>query len=320
MEISVIIPVFNTAAFLEECLDSMKAQTFPNWECLLIDDGSTDTSGTICDEYAASDSRFRVFHTVNHGVSAARNRGIDEARGKYIAFADSDDTVEKDYLSVLHTTLTENRADIAICGIRRNKAGGSETCKPENNVFRICGENSDMFVDLNRKFLLYGPVVKLYRSDIIRKNGVRFPPDVHFGEDLIFNFGYLEHVGTVATVERPLYNYRIGESGTLSTSVHSRDFGKNYAQWKIIRSFFERKGIDGHYAKLFLSNRIWGLAYNTAMNCRFSLREIRDIFNAQFIQDLMTFDQYTIRIPGWLHTAISKKLHIPIWIIQRRTS
>ena len=99
---SIIIPVYNSEKALRRCLDSILAQTMTDYECLLIDDGSTDSSGRICDEYAAKDERFRVFHKENGGVSSARNVGLDNAKGEWITFVDSDDSVEESFLESLY--------------------------------------------------------------------------------------------------------------------------------------------------------------------------------------------------------------------------
>lgn len=317
MEISIIIPVYNTEQHLEECLDSVVAQHFQDWECLLIDDGSTDGSGRICDLYAGSDTRFRVFHTENAGVSAARNLGIAHAAGSYLAFIDSDDTVDREYLSELHR-LTADDIDLTVCGMKCINSDGIEIRSSERGVFSLCGENADRFVDLNRKFLLYGPVVKLYRTRIVRENQIRFPEGVHFGEDLIFNLAYMEHVDRIAVSEAAAYNYRRSPDGTLSTSEHSVDFKTNYEQWKMIGSFFRRRGIDSPDARTFLSNRLWGLAYDTAMSRRLTLGEIKTIFSAGFVKDLRAFGSYSIPIPDWLRMAVSNRLHTLIWLLQRR--
>lgn len=317
MEISVIIPVYNTEQYLEECLDSLAAQHFQDWECLLIDDGSTDGSGRICDLYARSDTRFRVFHTANSGAAAARNLGIANAAGKYLAFIDSDDTIEKNYLAELYHTAETTAADLTVGGIRNVRADGVEIAVSAGGAFPLCGENADRFVDLNRKFLLYGPTSKLYRSGIVAGNGIGFPAGVHYGEDLVFNFEYLEHVATIAVSEAANYNYRKTADGTLSTSEHSREFHGNYEQWKILRSFFERRGIDTPDARTFLSDRLWGLAYDTVLSRRLAVGQIKSIFDVGFIGDLRRFDSYTIAVPDWLRMAISKRWHTLIWLIQR---
>ena len=318
MKISVIIPVYNAGEYLGQCLDSVLAQSLGDWECLLVDDGSTDGSGDVCDHYGAADTRFRVFHTANRGVSAARNTGIEHARAPMIAFIDSDDWVEAEYLSELYRAIKESGAEMSLCGMKKARPEGLELISPESGVVTVDDVGAEEFVALNRLHLLYGPVVKLYRMSIIRAGGIRFPEGVQFGEDLTFNFEYLEHVRTIAVCGKPLYTYRIAAAGSLSTSGQSRDFGTNYRQWKTIRSFLERRGIAGPSAAEFLSNRLWGLAYDTVMSRKMSLRELRAVFGSSLIDDLHTFDKPSISIPPWLKTMIYKKRLSAIWLLQRR--
>lgn len=123
--ISVIIPVYNVEKYLRECVDSVLSQTYSNLEILLIDDGSTDSSGAICDEYATRDGRIRVIHQKNGGLSAARNAGLDAARGQYISFIDSDDFIGPLFIEVLYQTIKEENAQIAACGYCRFQDGES---------------------------------------------------------------------------------------------------------------------------------------------------------------------------------------------------
>ena len=113
--ISIIVPVYKAEKYLSECIDSIISQTYENFELILIDDGSPDNSGKICDEYAEKDKRIKVIHKENAGVSSARNIGLDNASGEYIAFIDSDDFVDKQYLEKLHCNLKHNDADISLC-------------------------------------------------------------------------------------------------------------------------------------------------------------------------------------------------------------
>ena len=112
--ISIIIPIYNVENYLRQCLDSIVAQTYQNFECLLINDGSPDNSSDICREYVAKDTRFRYFEKENGGVSSARNLGIERSEGAYITFIDSDDWVDSDYLEVLYSAILEEQADIAV--------------------------------------------------------------------------------------------------------------------------------------------------------------------------------------------------------------
>lgn len=116
--ISVIVPVYNVEEYLPACVDSVRVQTFEDFELILVDDGSPDNCGAMCDEYAVQDSRIRVIHQENQGLSGARNTGMDTARGEYITFIDSDDLVTRDYLQLLLTAIVDNRADISCIRMR----------------------------------------------------------------------------------------------------------------------------------------------------------------------------------------------------------
>lgn len=128
-KISVIVPVYKAEAYLHRCVDSIIAQTFTDWELLLVDDGSPDRSGDICDEYASKDARIRVFHKENGGVSSARQKGLDEAIGEYTIHADPDDWVEPMMLEELYKKAKEDDADMVICDfICEYKTGGGNLC------------------------------------------------------------------------------------------------------------------------------------------------------------------------------------------------
>lgn len=319
MKISVIIPVYNTETYLEECLDSIISQKFEDWECLLIDDGSTDRSSSLCNLYASQDNRFKVFHIVNSGVSAARNLGVAHASGIYIAFIDSDDTIDQNYLSRLYQAMIQVNAELIVCGMKLVRPSGTEINTATQGLVIIGDEDSDCFVELNRKFLLYGPVAKLYHLDIIRNNKIRFPSGVQYGEDLIFNFEYLKYVTNIFVIDAPGYNYRILSEGSLSSSIYSRDFITNYTQWKIICSFFHEKKINNSNAQIYLSNRLWGIAYDLVMSNKLSVKELESAFSAEFMNDLKAFNKYTISIPCWLRITISGRFYRLIWLIQWRT-
>lgn len=122
--LSIIVPVYNTEDYLPKCIDSILAQTFHDFELILIDDGSSDRCGEICDEYAAKDTRIRVIHSENRGVSAARNTGLDIAQGEYIGFADSDDWIEPEMYETMIRTAQENEVDVVICGIKYVQESG----------------------------------------------------------------------------------------------------------------------------------------------------------------------------------------------------
>lgn len=124
-QISVIIPVYKAEKFLHRCLDSILAQTYSNWELLLVNDGSPDNSGAICEEYAAKDARIKVFHKENGGVSAARNTALERAKGVFVTFVDSDDWIDKDCLNTCINNMINNELDLVQFGLRKIKTDGT---------------------------------------------------------------------------------------------------------------------------------------------------------------------------------------------------
>jgi glycosyltransferase involved in cell wall biosynthesis len=134
-EISIIVPVYDVEKYLKKCVDSILNQTFKDFELILVDDGSPDNSGAICDQYAEKDSRVRVIHKENGGLSDARNAGIEVARGKYLGFVDSDDFVNEDMYKQLYTSIIENNADLSICGIFDLYEGKTPIKKTEKNYY-----------------------------------------------------------------------------------------------------------------------------------------------------------------------------------------
>lgn len=120
-EISIIIPVYNVEKYIEKCIDSVLEQSFKDFEIILVNDGSTDCSGIICNKYSKRDERISVIHKKNGGISSARNIALDCAKGKYITFIDSDDCISKDYIKILYNNIINQKADISICGNKRFK-------------------------------------------------------------------------------------------------------------------------------------------------------------------------------------------------------
>lgn len=209
-EISIIVPVYKVEPYLRKCIDSILAQTFRDFELILIDDGSPDNCGTICDEYAAKDSRVVVVHQENVGVSTARNAGLDIARGSYIGFADSDDWIEPEMYETMLRTAKESKADVVMCGVKYTDVEGRSSIPgfSREQVYRTSEELlKELFGMPNR--LGGGVWNKLFLAETI--NGVRFTQGVTMGEDLLYLYNAFLCCGSgvqipqlfYALVERP---------------------------------------------------------------------------------------------------------------------
>ena len=200
--ISLIIPVYNSKTYLRRCLDSVQAQTFTDYEVVLVDDGSTDGSSDICDAYAAMDSRFRVFHEANRGSSLARKFGMEHALGQWYVFMDSDDDVHPHYLSRLYEAVVEKEAEIAICEMQQVDNDASPVAEKPREAVMLDSEQ------LHERFFHYsfwGFWGKIYYRDVF--DGLYFPP-YNINEDYVVMAQLFLRQKQVAYVPNALYYYR----------------------------------------------------------------------------------------------------------------
>lgn len=199
-KITIIVPIYNAEKCLSHCLDSILAQDFTDFELLLINDGSTDSSKKICDKYRSQDSRIHVFHKVNGGVSSARNIGIDNASGDWITFCDADDYVNPSWLNVFAENCIGQ--DLVVQGFVTDRSDIAVGVDYKGNA-------QDCFWLLHRKFILGYVWVKLFRHDIIGKYHIRFNEDFRFLEDEDFVVRYLSVIRNVACVKKGGYVYNL---------------------------------------------------------------------------------------------------------------
>ena len=227
--ISIIVPVYNVETYLRKCLDSILGQSERDLEILLIDDGSSDSSGSICDEYSSSDKRIRVFHTENRGVSAARNLGLREARGEYIGFVDSDDWIEPTMYEEMLNALKSNDADICVCSFVKEYLDRSETA---DNI----GDKVYSRIDALRAIAL-GPFYSYTWNKLVARDictDALFPEDRIY-EDLTTTNKYFLSSNTTVSVSAALYHYRMRE-GSLITGVSMSDLKE---KWDAYHEKFE---------------------------------------------------------------------------------
>lgn len=200
--ISVIVPVYNVEKYLERCVKTIAAQTYKDLEILLIDDGSTDKSGEMCDDFQQTDSRIKAFHKQNGGLSDARNYGIEHSAGEFISFVDSDDYIDEKMLETLHRLITENDADLAVCSAMDVFEGKEVTQVKEIKEFNLNKVES-------YKYMLRGDGIpsacnKLYKRQTV--GNVRFPVGKLY-EDGFFTPQILKKVEKTAVTSKPMYYY-----------------------------------------------------------------------------------------------------------------
>lgn len=204
------MPVYNVEKYLNNCIDSILAQTFTNFELLLIDDGSLDRSGTICDEYAEKDARIRVFHKTNGGVSSARNFGIDNAMGTYLTFVDSDDLVKIQYLEHLFLGSMNEKSDYVVGGYQAFGALSDSMIYHDKQYEGT--QIKECLLQHVSELPFTVPWTKLFRAELIHTFHIRFDIQMACAEDSCFNKDYLLHVHHIALIGYSDYYYRCEET------------------------------------------------------------------------------------------------------------
>lgn len=216
--VSIIVPVYNAQVYLGPCLESLRSQTWPNLEIILVNDGSTDGSGRLCAAAARVDDRIRFLDRTNGGVSSARNAALDVAKGVYLQFSDSDDRLTPDATETLVRAAQTTGADLVLSHFFRvdgEKQAQRGHIKGERLLTRQ--EFAQEMVKAPANYYYGALWNKLYRRSIVERQGLRFEEGVSWSEDFLFNLEYLRHVRLVAAVPRPLYYYH-KRPGSLITS------------------------------------------------------------------------------------------------------
>ena len=219
--VSIVVPVYNGEKCLARCVESIVSQTYKDWELLLIDDGSKDQSLSLCKEYESKCSNIRVIHKENEGVSATRNRGLQEAKGTYIQFVDCDDYVEKDFLEQMVLSMEQNEADFVVAGYTRRKDGTITRNCPNPQVLTGKKEIAASFFVLYNQWYLNTPWNKLFRREKIVAG---FRKEISLGEDLLFNLEYLKQVDKLVVIAHAGYQYCIENQQSLAIQFREDRF------------------------------------------------------------------------------------------------
>lgn len=227
--VSIIVPVYNAEAHLHRCIGSLLSQSYSNYEILLIDDGSTDQSGNICDEYGGNHSHVRVFHKGNGGVSSARNLGIEQSGGEWIQFVDSDDFVEKHYTSDMVAALDEG-IDLVVDGMNQLKLEPPDSLSlmkqltsTKTGTYGRADYRSVIAEMIHTSYLNYC-YAKLFRKELLLRNRIWFDEHVSLGEDTLFILRVLRHANAIRINANTNYNYVIHSEQSLTYKFRENKF------------------------------------------------------------------------------------------------
>lgn len=293
MKVSIIVPVYNTEQYLEECLDSIQKQSYKNIEVILVDDGSKDQSGAICDRYAAADDRFVVLHNTNHGVSYSRNHGLKVATGEYICFVDSDDMVDENYVQFLLDAAQKYQADVVCCSMVRFYEDGQreevhlwekDRCFSTNEIFDYAAGKEKTFVGY-----VWG---KIYTARIIKENGIVFDENIQICEDSLFAYQVLSASTTNVVIPQMLYVYRIRQGSATTDALKRPDHirSKLYA-FEAALSIAQRVGNEK------FEKNIYTVLFETsvALCLSSSAAERPQLMNAQYLKKMRKYYAESLR-------------------------
>lgn len=263
--ISIIIPCYNSASFLEQCLNSIRTQSFSDFEVFMINDGSSDTTGLIIDNFRDKDHRFKAIHKQNGGVSSARNEGLRAASGEWICFVDSDDTLKPDALKKMFS-LTGNDCDIVVAGYETFNNKPFKLPPNKTSIKSNVELALELFMPSDYKYLGY-PWAKLFRRSVITDKNLFFDEALLYNEDRLFNLNFLLHAKKGAYTTEPVYNYYIRDNGAMASI-------KGPSYWKFetdLDAFIKMNDTarllgSANLAELIRRQTYWSYQYNRHLN------------------------------------------------------
>ncbi|WP_191565585.1 glycosyltransferase [Metabacillus idriensis] len=301
--ISIIVPIFNVEKYLYNCLDSILAQTYSDFELILVNDGSVDTCGEICDLFAEKDNRIKVIHKENGGVSSARNKGIEIAKGDYLAFVDPDDTIENNMYNLLIESALDHDADIVVCPIKTVNIGNNNTSispiwKDVNCIINKKTIANYIIPSIlnNNNYSLASSVNKLYKKSLFKFYNISFEEHKHHSEDARLNFTLLTLINRLVFIEQPLYNYFIRERDSLTQVFRENLYEYALDNKKLLIDICKKYNLEkyintvrNHYTSVTLLHMQDVVKRNISINNKFKV--ISSIMNDKdFIKDILRYN------------------------------
>ena len=299
IDISILMPVYNAEKYLNETIDTIKNQSFSNWELIIVDDGSIDNSKEICTKLMNDDKRIKYIFQENLGVSHTRNVALENAQGKYIVFVDSDDLIHEDYLKILINSIEKNNSDISVCNFIERKI--SNTGKVEDITREFypkevmeMSEMKDYIMDFGNSGLLNPLWNKIYKREIIENNNITFDEKVETGEDFIFNLQYFRKVKKISFIKDSLYYYIRRNNNSITYKYIENMYEKGWEIHWLLEGFLKDMGFyNEENAYVLYGNHLTGV-FSAFLNlyhdhCKLTSKEkrsyIKKIISKSYVKE-----------------------------------
>lgn len=266
-KVSVIVPIFNVEGTLEFAVESIRKQTYKNIEIILVDDGSTDKSGNICDILAENDERIIVIHQTNAGVSEARNTGIAKASGEYLCFVDADDEIEQTMIEKLMDNQIKTGAQLVVGGVKEYFKKLTKSCFEDNKVFEFINESEENLIDLCAKPIMMFMHSKLFLKKVFVDNKLLLKHGLVCGEDHLIIYQYLRYIDKISFINDPLYRYYcFNANGATRFFPLAAQIDIFKAKEAFLRDHCSKDVVDKYCAKNALRNFITRINYLAKRN------------------------------------------------------
>lgn len=312
--VSVIVPMYNVEKYVGRCLESIRNQTFKDFEVIMINDGSPDNSAQIALEYAEKDSRFILINQENKGISGTRNVGIETAKGEYICFVDSDDFCLNDYIEKLYNAANENNADISCCvfSFYDEKTGKSKTVKAKNvnkGIYSAHKATAMLVKDNKLRAYLWN---KMWRRELFIKNNIRFP-SMNCFEDTVTAPKLMHFANKFVAIDDCCYYYVTRENSILTSATTFKTLNEYIITMKMLRHFFEENNIYHLYKRSLKHYGLWKkiLTVNMLYNAHKGIKNykgfIKNYISIVKCINYTTGKKYVLSEKDYEYTEIVKK-------------
>ena len=302
MLVSVIVPVYNVESYVAKCIESIVNQTFKDLDIILIDDGSTDSSGSICDRYAEKDKRIKVIHKVNGGVSSARNAGLDIAVGEYIVFVDGDDYINSQMIETLYSVIVENNSDLVMCNYIHVNENGEKVGISELRITQPQVISSDWMLERVSRGWTFGAIIwnKMYKSRLF--NELRYP-SLNNGEDEFVSHHVMARAEKAVIIPDVLYYYTLRQGSLTKSEFSLSNVNSLYALIDRIDFFCSLGKTDYAGNALVLAIKNLARKWNHRKDCKEN-QNVFDILRNELLKrcnsDIITVKRFSSRTVVWL--------------------
>lgn len=287
-QLTLLMPVYNAEEFLEQTLQSLQKQSFQNWKLIMINDGSTDNSGQVCESYAKVDPRIQVIHQENQGVATTRNRLLEQVETPYFGFIDADDELNPRLYELLMNHMLEKNVDLVMCGYKEQKRNNEiivqEIVRTYPSGYLKLSQMQETFMKFSNTLLLNPLWNKVYKTSILREVGLSFK-ELDTGEDIVFNLDYLKHCDNICMEELDLYYYVRRQAKSITTSYIDDMYKKGLIIHEATESFLKQKGLFTQTnEEIITENHVRGI-FAALLNlnhkdCPLSIKEKKEVITS----------------------------------------